>query len=295
MAHSHVLLGAAERPADITIRRIGVADLKDALARGADDFYAMPTHAIILCVIYPVVGILLARLAFGYSVLPLLYPLAAGFVLVGPLAALGLYELSRRREAGLDVSASHVLDVVNSSSIGGIIALGLLLLAVFVTWIAIANAIYVADFGYARPASISSFVRDVLTTGAGWNLIVIGNFVGFLFAVVALSISAVSFPMLLDRDVGAAGALLTSVRVVIANPVTMALWGLIVAALLLIGSLPFFLGLAVVLPILGHATWHLYRKVVVPDTSPQPTLHEPRKERRYAADFPAVLFPWSRD
>jgi uncharacterized membrane protein len=294
MAHSHVLLGAQAAPVELTIRRIGFADLKDALRRGVDDFYAMPTHAMFLCAIYPIVGLLLGRLAFGYSVLPLLYPLATGFALVGPLAALGLYELSRQREAGLDPSVSHALDVVESSSIGGIVAMGLLLLGIFALWIAVANALYVADFGYATPTSIGGFVHEILTTSAGWNLIILGNAIGLLFAVAVLTISAVSFPLLLDRDVGAARALLTSIRVVAANPVTMMLWGLIVAVLLFVGSIPFFLGLTVVLPILGHATWHLYRKVVVSDSSPPPTTHSPPKGRRYAADFPANLFPWAR-
>ncbi len=294
MAYSHILLGAGEAPAQLTVNRIGFSDLKDALKRGLDDFYAMPTHAMFLCAIYPVAGLLLARLAFGYSILPLLYPLGTGFALVGPLAALGLYELSRRRENGLAVSASHSLDVVDSSSIGALIALGVLLLALFVLWIAFANAIYIANFGYAPPASIASFVHDVLTTRAGWNLIVVGNGVGFLFAVVVLTISVVSFPLLLDRDVGAAVALLTSIRVVLKNPLTMAAWGAIVAALLFIGSLPAFLGLTVVMPVLGHATWHLYRKAVESEASPHPTPHKHPGEKRYAADFPAVLFPWAR-
>ena len=294
MAYSHVLLGAGDQPAQLTVNRIGFADLKDALRRGLDDFKAMPTHAMFLCAIYPIVGLIAARLAFGYSILPLLYPLMAGFALVGPLAALGLYELSRRRETGLEASASHALDVVDSSSIGAIIALGLLLLGLFVLWIAFANAIYIANFGYATPASIGSFVHDVLTTRAGWNLIVIGNGVGFLFAVAVLAMSAISFPLLLDRDVGAAVALLTSLRVVHKNPVTMAAWGLIVAALLFLGSLPAFLGLTIVMPVLGHATWHLYRKAVTANDSSPPTQRPHPETRRYAADFPAVLFPWSR-
>jgi uncharacterized membrane protein len=293
MAHSHILLRAGIHPARPSIRRIGFADLKDALAKGLDDFMAMPTHAMFLCVIYPIIGLVLARLAFGYSILPLLYPLASGFVLVGPLAALGLYELSRRREGGLPGAAAHAFDVLRSSSIGAIAALGVLLLVIVAVWLAIANAIYVADFGYAPPASFASFVRDVLTTPAGWNLIVVGNAVGFCFAVAVLTISVVSFPLLLDRDVGAAVALLTSIRAVAENPLVMAAWGLIVAVLLALGSLPFFLGLTVVLPVLGHATWHLYRKVVEPDTSPRPDLRaEP--PRRSAADFPSNLFPWVR-
>jgi uncharacterized membrane protein len=294
MAHSHIILGAGASSAAPQIRRIGFADLKDALRLGARDFQAMPTHAMFLCVIYPIVGLLTARLAFGYSVLPLLYPLATGFALVGPLAGLGLYELSRRREAGLENSVSHAFDVLRSSSIGGIVALGLLLTIIFVLWMAAANAIYIANFGYAPPASPEAFLRDVFTTGAGWNLIVIGNAVGFMFAVLALTVSVVSFPLLLDRDVGAALALLTSIRAVIKNPLTMALWGLIVAVLLLIGSLPLFIGLTIVMPILGHATWHLYRKLVVADDSPRPTYRADDKGERSAADFPAVLFPWAK-
>ncbi len=294
MARSHVLLGAGDSAADLSIRRIGIADLKDALRSGLADFNAMPTHAMFLCLIYPVVGLLLARLAFGYAVLPLLYPLAAGFALLGPFAALGLYELSRRREIGEPTSISHAFDVLRSSSIGGIVALGLLLLAIFGIWIAIANALYIANFGYGSPDSIGAFLHDVLTTSAGWHLIVVGNLVGFLFAVLVLAMSAVSFPLMLDRDVGAAVALMTPVRAVIRNPATMALWGLIVAALLFLGSLPLFIGLTVVMPVLGHATWHLYRKLVVSDGAPRPTLRVEEKGKRSAVDFPAVLFPWAK-
>jgi len=294
MAHSHVLLGAGAVPAQPAVRRIAFSDLKDALSKGADDFLAMPTHAIFLCAVYPIIGLLAARLAFGYSILPLLYPLVAGFALVGPVAALGLYELSRRREAGRDTSAAHALDVLQSSSIGAIVALGLLLLAIFVLWVAFANAIYVANFGYATPTSIGAFIDEVLTTRAGWTLIVVGNAVGFLFAVAVLSISVVSFPLLLDRDVGVAVALLTSIRVVLKNPAPMAAWGVIVAGLLLLGSLPAFLGLTVVVPILAHATWHLYRKTVRSGSSPRPEMRPAQKHERHAADFPAVLFPWAK-
>jgi uncharacterized membrane protein len=294
MAYSHLLLGAGTSPAQPKIRRIGITDLKDVLTRGASDFLAMPTHAIFLCLIYPIVGLVLARLAFGYSILPLLYPMASGFALLGPLAALGLYELSRRREAALDVSATHAFDVVQSSSIGAIVALGALLFAILMVWVAIANAIYIANFGYAPPTSIYQFAQDVLTTRPGWNLIVVGNGVGLLFAILVLTLSVVSFPLLLDRDVGAAVALLTSIRAVARNPVTMAVWGLIVAVLLAVGTLPMFLGLTIVMPVLGHATWHLYRKVVEPEGSPPPTHTSQPKQPRYAADFPAVLFPWAR-
>jgi uncharacterized membrane protein len=292
MAYSHVLLGTQTSPTHVAVRRIGLTDLKDALSQGLADFYAMPTHAIFLCLIYPIIGLVAARAAFGYSVLPLIYPLATGFALVGPFAALGLYELSRRRELGLDVSVARSFDVLQSSSIGAIIALGFLLLMVFGVWMSVANAIYIATFGYAEPASLTQFATDVLTTSHGWALIALGNGIGLLFAALVLSIGAVSFPLLVDRDVGAVVALMTSVQVVLKNPVTMAVWGLIVAALLFLGSLPFFLGLTVVVPVLGHATWHLYRKAVDAETSARPELRPEPTVKRYAADFPANLFPW---
>src|SRR4029077_15682617 len=251
MANSHVLVGASPSPQAIVIRRITPSDLQHALARGVDDFVAMPSHAVFLCVIYPLLGLFLIAMTLGNSMLPLAFPIPAGFALVGPLAAIGLYELSRRREAGLDSSTSHALDVLHSPSLGAIVALGLLLMAIFLIWLVVAQALYIAIFGYTPPVSIAQFAHDVLTTTPGWTLIIVGTGIGFLFAALVLSISAISFPLLLDRDVGAAVAVYTSLRVMAANPLPMALWGLIVAALLVIGSIPFFVGLTVVMPVVG--------------------------------------------
>ena len=264
------------------------------LRRGWEDFKAVPSHAIILCIIYPVLGLVLARTVLGYSVLPLLFPLAAGFALLGPFAALGLYELSRRRERGEQATAWDALEVLRSPSFGAMLGLGALLLALFVTWVATAQAIYIAAFGYEGAAGISDFFTRVLTTPQGWWLIVVGCGVGFLFALVALCISVVSFPMMLDRHAGAGDAMVTSLRAVARNPVPMAAWGLIVAVLLVAGSLPVFLGLAVVIPLLGHATWHLYRETIEPELNPQPLPPRAPRERKPAADFPANLFPWRR-
>ena len=276
------------------IRTIGLSELHRALQRGWEDFKAVPSHAIILCIIYPVLGLMLARAVLGYSVLPLLFPLAAGFALLGPFAALGLYEMSRRRERGEQATAWDALEVVRSPSFGAMLGLGALLLALFVTWVATAQAIYIAAFGYAGATGFSDFAERVLTTPQGWWLIVVGCGVGFLFALVALCISVVSFPLMLDRHAGAGDAMVTSLRAVARNPVPMAAWGLIVAVLLVAGSLPAFLGLAVVIPLLGHATWHLYRETIEPELNPQPLPPRAHRERKPAADFPANLFPWRR-
>ena len=279
---------ARELPA---VRSITPLDLKDVLAKGLADFRAMPTHVIFLSLIYPVAGLAIVRWTFGYDILPMLYPLLAGFALIGPFAAIGLYELSRRREQGLDTSWKHAFDVVHSPSLWSIVALGLLLVAIFGVWLAVAHGLYLAHFGEdERPITLAEFARRILRKPEGHSLIVIGNAVGFLFALLAFSLSVVSFPLLLDRNVGMATAIVTSIKAILKNPVTMALWGLIVAIGLALGSLPFLFGLAVVMPILGHATWHLYRKVVVPDASPRPEFHPRPKGQRYAADFPSSLF-----
>ncbi len=213
---------AQDAAAGPVIRTIELSDLQRALRLGWEDFKAVPSHAIILCLIYPVLGLVLARFVHGYSVLPLLFPLAAGFALLGPFAALGLYEMSRRRENGQPASAWDAMDVFRSPSFGAMLGLGTLLLALFVTWIATAQAIYTAVFGYETAANIPDFATRILTTPQGWWLIVAGCGVGFLFALVALCISVVSFPIMLDRHTGAGEAMVTSLRAVAMNPVPMA-------------------------------------------------------------------------
>ena len=229
MPNLHVLSGAGESPAYPIVRKIGFADLKDALAKGIDDFWAMPTHVIFLAIIYPVVGLFLARLTFGLHVMPLLFPLAAGFALIGPFAAIGLYEMSRQREQGVDATWKHAFEVWRCPSLDSIAALGTVLMIVFLIWLAVAQSLFQSLFGYGSPESIGQFVSDILTTSAGWTLIIAGNGIGFLFAVFVLTVSVVSFPLLLDRDVGAVVAMHTSIRAVFRNPLVMAAWGLFIA------------------------------------------------------------------
>jgi uncharacterized membrane protein len=251
--------------APLVIRRIGPADIGDALVKGFDDFTAFRDDVALICVIYPFVGLIMARLAFGYDLLPLIFPMASGFALIGPFAAVLLYEMSRRRERGISVSWGDGFALIHEPAFGAILGLGLMLMALFLIWLGAAWAIYALTLGPEPPASIAGFARDVLTTERGWALIVIGVGVGFLFALLSMSISVISFPLLIDRDVRLATAVRISVQAVIKNPTGMALWGLTVAAGLVLGSIPIFLGLIVVMPVLGHATWHLYRKLVAFD------------------------------
>ncbi|WP_159709643.1 DUF2189 domain-containing protein [Geminicoccus flavidas] len=262
----HAIVGddVVRHGAPPSVRRIGMADLGDALRRGIDDFGAYRTDVIFVCLIYPVAGLILAQLAFGAEMLPILFPLASGFALVGPVAAVGLYEMSRRRELGEQVGWVDAFAVLRSPAFGAIVVLGIILFLILAIWLGTAYAIYDATMGPEPPASLGSFISDVFTTNAGWQMIVWGIGVGFLFALLVLTISVVSFPMLLDRDVGLATAMATSAKAVWTNPVPMAAWGLIVAGALVLGSIPALLGLIFVMPILGHATWHLYRKLVAP-------------------------------
>ncbi|PWC36634.1 cytochrome C oxidase subunit I [Azospirillum sp. TSO35-2] len=249
-------------PHDIRIRRIDAHTLGESLALGWRDFLAAPTQLLFLSVIYPLVGLVAARAAYGGDLLPLFYPLVAGLAFVGPLAAVGVYELSRRREDGKPVSWVNALDVFHSRAIWSIAALGLLMLTLYVLWLGAAQIVYDHTLGRLQPDSVGAFAHLAITTPEGWQMIVLGNAVGLIFAMTALALSVVSFPMMLDREVDWIIAMQTSIRAVMANPGPMALWGVMVTALLVLGCLPAFVGLAVVMPVLGHATWHLYRRVV---------------------------------
>ena len=232
-----------------TVRKITATDIRDALSAGWRDFGAARTDVVFLCLLYPLAGLVISRMAFDYGMIALVFPLIAGFALIAPLFGVGLYEISRRREQGLEVRWTDAFAVVRSPAIGSIMVMGLLLVAV--------------TLGPDAPVSTVAFARDALTTPEGWTMTVVGIGVGFLFALAVLVIGVVSFPLLLDRNVGVGTAIATSVRAVRANPGPMLLWGLIVAAGLVVGTIPLLVGLAIILPVLGHATWHLYRKVVV--------------------------------
>jgi uncharacterized membrane protein len=264
MATSHVMVNARGEYARPVVQKVGTADIMDALKLGLEDFNAKPSHYVFLCLMYPIAGVFLAYWSIGENLVPLLYPLMSGFALLGPVAALGLYEISRRREQGLDSSWFHALEVRHSPAMPSIIAVSVLLLVLFIVWLTVAQRIYVASFGETAPASFSSFVSDVFTTPAGWSMILWGNLIGFFFAVAVLATTVVTFPLLLDRHVRTGVAINASIRATLANPWPVALWGLIVAGLLVAGMIPFFIGLAIVLPVLGHSTWHFYRKLIVP-------------------------------
>lgn len=252
--------GKADRAPEVKI--LTRQDLRDALRLGMQDFTAARADALFLVVVYPVIGLVLLAMATDLAALPMLFPLVAGFALLGPLAAVGLYEISRRRERGEPVSWGAALGVIGAPYFVALVVLGLCLMAIFGTWLITAFAIHALTLGPQPPASLSAFLSDTFTTGAGWAMILLGTGAGFLFALLVLATSVISFPLLMDRHVSVPRAIMTSLDVFRKNPRVICTWGLIVAASFILGAIPALVGLVVVMPILGHATWHLYRRAV---------------------------------
>lgn len=260
----HTTHVAAAPPA---VRKIGLRDITEAIHAGIEDFSAKPTHLYFLGVIYPLMTLGAFLMVFNYDLLPLAFPVISGSLLIGPFLTIAMCEISRKREHGEDISHSNAGNFLRNPAAREILILGGVLLALFFFWLTTAATIYDMTLGdpwrIVAPSSAQDLMTQLFSTPRGWALIAIGNAVGLFFAVTALCISVVSFPLLLDRHVGIGTAIMTSVRAVQANPIILALWGFLVALVLLIGAIPFLVGLAVCVPVLGHATWHLYRRLVV--------------------------------
>lgn len=245
------------------IRELTNDDIRFALRAGWEDFKAMRSDVMAIVMLYPVIGVVTALLAFHANMAHYIFPVAAGFALISPVAAIGLYELSRKREVDGHANWGDALAVLGSPAITPILVLGLYLLAIFIIWMVAANLVFAATLGTAPYPTIQAFVSDLFNTSQGLWMIIIGMLVGCVFAGIVLMVSIVSFPLLLHRNVGLPTAVMTSIKVSEKSPRVVATWGLIVASLLLLGSIPLFLGLIVAFPLLGHATWHLYRRAVV--------------------------------
>ncbi|MGK2908694.1 MAG: DUF2189 domain-containing protein [Sphingobium sp.] len=259
IAHSNDTVSSVD---NVPVRSIDMHDVRMALTQGWEDFIVKRGDLAFLGIIYPAVIVLGMLYAYELSLIPLIFPLLAGSILLGPAAATGFYEIARRRELGLDARWRHSLDVIRGPAAPSLLALTCVLAFIFIAWIATAWFIYSITVGQLVPQSVEEFIMLAFTTPEGWAMIIAGNGIGFGFAVVALGISVVSFPMLVDRPVGWDIALRTSVQVALENPFTVGMWGLIVVGLLILGSIPLFGGLGIVLPVLGYATWHLYTRAV---------------------------------
>lgn len=256
--------------ADPVVRRIAAADIAEALGLGLRDFQAMPIYGLAFGGLYAAGGILivLSLTAFGMSYLA--YPLAAGFALIGPFVAIGLYEVSRRREAGQPISLYAVWTTVRSRSELGWMAF--VTLFVFMIWMYQVRFLIALILGInASFSSLQQFITVVLTTNEGLLFLAIGNAVGAALSLILFSLTVVSFPLLLDREVDFVTAMVTSVRSVVMNPIPLIGWAAVIVVLMIVSAIPYFLGLLVTLPVLGHASWHLYRRIIAPLPDSRPS------------------------
>ncbi|HWK94049.1 MAG TPA: DUF2189 domain-containing protein [Pseudolabrys sp.] len=256
---------------DPVVCAITARDVVESLAAGLRDFQAAPLIGLACGAIYAFGGIAIVLSVTALSLSYLAYPLAAGFALIGPFVAIGLYEVSHRRETGEPISFGAVWRKVMSRSEIGWMAF--VTVFVMLMWMYQVRLLMALLLGVnASFASFEQFITVVLTTNSGLLFLAIGNIDGAVLSLVLFSLTVVSFPLLLDREVDFITAMITSVRAVVASPVPMIGWAAVIVVLMIVSALPAFLGLIVTLPVLGHATWHLYRRIVAPvaaeDTQP---------------------------
>ena len=231
--------------------------------QGIRDFRAAPQYGLFFGAFYAVAGWLMIGLAYYLEFPYLVYPLGTGFALFAPFAATGLYDVSRRLEQGEPLNWNAVLGSIKAVSGRELAWMAVVTVFTVIIWLDIAAFLFFAFMGFGGGMS-DNLINEILTTSRGWVFLAIGNIVGAILAALVFSYSAVSFPMLYDRNVDFVTAMVTSVKAVLKNPWPMAIWAIIIAVHLALSLVSLFAGLVIVLPILGHTTWHIYRKVVGP-------------------------------
>ncbi len=257
----------------LRIQRVGLGAITAALADGARDWLAFRTDVLVMVVLYPLAALCLTGVIVDRNLLPFVFPICAGMALVGPVATLWFAALSRQRELDGVATSESAAAIFDSPRVRTIKSLALLLIGLFALWIVAAAYIYAITLGsgqaagglltrpFANPQA-EGFLARVFTTPAGHEMIITGVLVGAAFALVGLAVGLVGFPLALDRQMSLGAVITTSVRVALMNPLVTLGWGCVVVAGLVIGAVPGLLGLALTIPILGHASWHLYRRLV---------------------------------
>ena len=255
------------RPDPTRVNAIGFDAIVDALGEGMRDFRKAPRFGLFFGGVYALGGIFVLLTASALHMSYLSYPLAIAFGLIGPFVAVGLYEVSRRLENDEPLDWYGVLAVIWAQRRRELAWMAFVVLFVQIMWMYQVRLLLALFLGFQSFASFSAFVEVVVTTPEGLMFLLIGNIVGAALSIVLFSLTVVSFPMLLDREVDFITAMITSVRAVVTSPAPMIGWALIITVTMLLSMLPVFAGLLVTLPVLGHTTWHLYRKLV---PEPQP-------------------------
>lgn len=255
MATPEAPLPAKPRVAD----DLTLADLRAALAAGWRDFLAMPQFGLFFGGVYVVTGLVLGYLALVAGYTSLLIPATAGFPLVAPFVAVGLYEASRRREQGRPLAWVKVLNALRGHGDEQILSMGVIVFVAFGFWMIVAHGVF-AVFMAQAGSGLEGWA--FLATQTGLAMLGVGSIIGAVMAFGFYTITVVSLPMLVDRPVSFMTAIIASIQTVTGNPFVMLVWAVIIAMVLFIALIPAFLGLLVALPVLGHATWHLYARAI---------------------------------
>jgi len=245
----------------LEIRKIDIGDLMDCIAKGVQDFKRAPKYGMFFGAIYAVGGWLVLWFAFELGYYYLAYPFIMGFALFAPFAAAGTYEISRRLDAGEPLSWSAVLGAVWGRAGKEFSWLALVSLFTFIIWLDCAVFLFLLFYGVHVP-TLTGLVTSVFTTTYGLTFLAVGNGIGAIIALIVFSFTAVSPPLLVDRDIDFVTAMTTSVRAVLANPLVMLAWAGVIAADMAVSFVTLFVALIVVFPVLGHTTWHLYRRLI---------------------------------
>ncbi|MEM9330885.1 MAG: DUF2189 domain-containing protein [Pseudomonadota bacterium] len=247
----------------VNIKEAAFEDLKQALALGFKDFACAPQFGLFFGGFYALGGLFLVYGVFSLQMSWLAYPMVVGFSLVGPFVATGLYEVSRRLETQGDLNWTGVLGIVFQQHRRELGWMAFVMLFIFWIWMYQVRTLVAVFFGSSGFADLSGFLDAVLTTQTGWLFLLVGHLVGALISLVLFSLTVISCPLLLDKDIDFVTAMLTSIRSVLKSPFVMLCWGVFVVLCVILSALPAFLGLLFILPILGHATWHLYRRLIL--------------------------------
>ena len=253
------------RKPEPVVRAIAIADVTESLAQGLRDFQHAPVYGLTFGILYFLGGLATYLTASAFNLLYLTYPIAAGFALAGPLVAIGLYEVSRMIERGEALSWGRVIGAIRQQAGKEIGWMSFVVLFVLIIWLYQVRLLLALFLGFEQIAIMRDFLQVILGTPQGWMFLAVGHVIGAMLSVVLFALTVVSFPLLLDRDVDFITAMITSVRAVARSPGPLLIWAAMIAGLLVIASLPFFAGIIIVLPVLGHASWHLYRKLVAPE------------------------------
>ncbi|MDX5592358.1 DUF2189 domain-containing protein [Pseudovibrio sp. SPO723] len=252
---------AAERQIPV-VNKIEIADIVDALKLGMKDFRRQPLYGLFFGCFFAIGGNVIVLMSFFYNQSHLSYPLAVGFWLIGPFIAVGLYEVSRRLEKNEELSWRGVLGIMWDQHRRELAWMAFVVIFILLMWMFEVRLLLALFLGFSGFSTFGEFLQVMFTTPQGFMFLVVGNVVGALISLILFSLTVVSFPLLLDRNYDFITAMITSVKVVLASPVVMIGWGWAITLILLASMAPAFIGLIVTLPILGHTTWHLYRKAV---------------------------------